>query len=144
MGTGIVFVYLLIAALVAPFVWLLWWGMDSFANRPGRAVTSPAAPGPTKAVTYAFPTAADVTLPSRGNAVTVYSRAGVEVSMCQGPDADGRCPRALPDGTVPCAGHLLALPRPIRGSFEWQIPTGYQTCLLGSYDVFRQKVTASA
>jgi len=42
------------------------------------------------------------------------------------------------DGTVPCAGLLLALPRPVRGSIEWQIPAGYGACLLGGFGVFRQ------
>jgi hypothetical protein len=66
---------------------------------------------------------------------------GVETGGCNGPDHAGKCPRALADGTVPCAGCILSLPRPIRGSTEWHIPAGYQTCLVGSYEVFRQPVS---
>jgi hypothetical protein len=142
MGTGIVFVYLLIAALVAPLIWLLWWALDLFVTRPARPVAAPRVPR-SKDAAYTYPVAADVALPTRRSAVTVFSAKGTEMSTCPGPDAAGRCPRALADGTVPCAGHLLALPRPIRGSFEWAIPAGYQTCLLGSYDVYRQKVPAA-
>jgi hypothetical protein len=33
---------------------------------------------------------------------------------------------------------MLSLPQPIRGSREWHIPAGYQSCLVGSYAAFRQ------
>ncbi len=137
MGTGIVFVYLMIAALVAPVVWVLWWSAGSLGRGARRAVTAPEAstvPNPA----FAYPEAVDLDLPSRAGAVTIYSASGRQVGSCAGPDSAGRCPRPDQEGTVPCSGCVLALPRPIRGSFEWQIPAHYRACLLGSYAVFRQ------
>jgi hypothetical protein len=136
MGTGIVFEYLMIAALVAPLLWLFWWGAGSLAGRRPRAVT--VAPTAVSHPVFAYPEAVDLSLPSYAGVVTVYSHAGRQLSTCNGPDSLGRCPRPAEDGTVPCSGCLLALPRPIRGSFEWQIPASYRSCLLGSYSVFRQ------
>ncbi len=142
MGIGIVLVYLLIAAMAAPVAWLIWWGLDSIASRPARSRTSPSLQSPRRSpepASAGHPSPADVNLPIRGSAVTVYSRGALELGTCEGPDSAGLCPRRLADGTVPCAGNLLALPRRIHGSFEWQIPAGYRTCLLGSYDAYRQK-----
>ena len=34
MGTGIVFVYILLAAIAAPAIWMLWWGLDSALTGP--------------------------------------------------------------------------------------------------------------
>jgi hypothetical protein len=143
MATGFVFVYLAIAAIAAPFVWFLWWGLDSFANRPA-SIHSAVRVAPPARPAYAAPHAVDVNLPVRPRMVTVFSTAGTELTTCEGPDAAGTCSRPLADGTVPCAGCLLALPRPIRGSFEWQIPAAYRTCLLGSYAVFRQEPATAA
>ena len=144
MGTGIVFVYLLIAALVAPLVWVVWWGTASIGGQTVKAAPArPRAEAPARRSSFA-PFPVDLALPGRRNAVTVYSTSGREVTACEGPDAGGRCSRPLADGTVPCAGCLLVLPRPIRGSFEWQIPADYRTCLLGSYDVFRAPELAVA
>lgn len=137
MGTGIVFVYLIIAALVAPIVWVLWWSAGSLSRGTQRAVTAPQAPAVLKPV-FAYPEAVDLNLPSRAGAVSIYSASGRQVSSCAGPDSHGRCPRPDAEGTVPCSGCVLALPRPIRGSFEWQIPARYKACLLGSYASFRQ------
>jgi hypothetical protein len=142
MASGFVFVYLGIAALLAPVVWLVWWGLESLSSRPAAAHPQARGPEPAKTV-YATPHAVDVTLPRHGGVVTVYSASGKELSTCAGPNSGGSCSRPLADGTVPCAGCLLALPRPIRGSLDWQIPAGYQTCLLGSYGVFRQAGAAS-
>ena len=139
MGTGILFVYLLIAALVAPVVWVIWWGAGSIADsrrRPSAALAV-ATPAPARA-TFTFPEVVDLNLPSRTGEVVVYSPAGRELSSCPGPDSAGGCSRPVDDGTVPCSGCVLALPRPIRGSFEWQIPAHYKACLLGSYAAFRQ------
>lgn len=139
MATGFVFVYLLIAALVAPIVWVIWWGAGSVADsrrRPAAALAV-AHPSPARPV-FKFPEVVDLNLPSRGGAVVWYSPSGRELSTCLGPDRAGKCPRPDDDGTVPCSGCVLALPRPIRGSFEWQIPADYRACLLGSYAVFRQ------
>ena len=144
MGIGIAFTYLVIAALAAPLLWLLWWGAGSLVG--GRLQVS-AVPtrgnGAKNAVKvrsgFDYPRPADVTLPGRRGAVAIYRLTdATEIGTCHGPDHAGKCPRALADGTVPCAGSLLALPRPIRGSAEWHIPFGYRACLLGSYDVFRQ------
>ena len=143
MGIGIVFVYLLIAAMAAPVAWFIWWSLGSMATRPARIVTSPAVRAP-KPAAAGQPSPADLHLPIRGSAVTVYTRGALELGTCQGPDSAGWCPRRLADGTVPCAGNMLALPRRIHGSFEWQIPAGYRTCLLGSYDAYRQKAVAPA
>ena len=136
MGTGIVFVYLLIAALVAPVAWGLWWG---FASIGGRTRVTPARRQAPARHAASYPVPIDLALPVRPNAITVYRASGAEVITCQGPDAGGRCSRPLADGTVPCAGCLLALPRPLRGSLEWRIPAGYQACLVGSYAAFRQR-----
>lgn len=56
---------------------------------------------------------------------------GKEIAACNGPDRSGKCPVALPDGTVLCAGFLLSLPRRVRGSRGWQIPLGFQSCIAG-------------
>jgi hypothetical protein len=139
MDMGIVLVFFVMAALLLPPLWAVWWALDSIGGGSPRLVSAPRAA--TAARPYvSFPTAVDVTLPSRRNAVTIYTARGREITTCAGPDAVGKCPRPLEDGTVPCSGCLLALPRPIRGSFEWQIPAGYSSCLLGSYSVFRQTV----
>jgi hypothetical protein len=142
MATGFVFVYLAIAAVAFPFVWFFWWALDSLANRPVRPRTEVRIQPPARPA-YTAPHAVDVSLPVRPSEVTVYSARGIELSTCAGPDTKGRCSKPLADGTVPCAGCVLALPRPIRGSFEWQIPSGYRACLLGSYGVFRQEAAAS-
>ena len=142
MGTGIVFVYLVIAAMVAPFVWVSWWAVASIGRESAQKAPAPARAPVARPQRNPFPL--DLRLVSRPRAVTVYSAAGQEISTCPGPNADGRCSRPLGDGTVPCAGCLLALPQPIRGSFEWHIPSGYQSCLLGSYDVFRARRPAPA
>lgn len=138
MGTGIVFVYLSIAALMAPIVWLAWWAAGSLADRRSPAGALPLGKVVENKPLFSYPEPVDVSLPSRSGAVTIYSRAGREVGVCAGPDAKGGCPRPDEDGVVPCSGCLLALPRPVRGSFEWQIPAGYKACPVGSYAVFRQ------
>jgi len=139
MASGFVFVYLGVAATVVPVVWFVWWGLDSLSNSLSKPHARPAikVPGPAKP-DFAAPHAIDISLPVRRDGVTVFSAQGVQVSTCAGPDAGGRCSRPLADGTVPCAGCLLALPRPIRGSLDWEIPAGYKACLLGSYGVLRQ------
>lgn len=137
MGTGIVFVYLMIAALVAPIVWVLWWSAGSLARGPRRPVTAPVTVAPASPV-FAHPEAVDLDLPSSAGAVMIYSPTGRQLNTCAGPDSQGRCPHPDEEGTVPCSGCVLALPRPIRGSFEWQIPSRYRACLLGSYAMFRQ------
>lgn len=136
MGTGIVFVYLSIAALAAPLVWLFWWGAGTLGERRSRPAAAPH--GDAQRHVFSYPEAVDRTLPSRLDAVTIYSRAGREIGVCAGPDAKGACPRPGEDGVVPCSGCLLALPRPVRGSFEWQIPSAYKACPIGSYAVFLQ------
>ena len=137
MATGFVFVYLAILALVAPVVWLVWWALDSAASRPATVHPPAATPKAAKPVSLA-PHPIDRSLPFRRDMVTVYSASGKELSTCAGPNAQGRCSRPLEDGTVPCAGCLLALPRPIRGSLDWQIPAGYDACRLGGDGARRQ------
>jgi hypothetical protein len=137
---GIIPVFLVVGALLIAPVWGMWWALASFGGRNSRlAIPSPATTAHVRPY-VPFPTAIDATLPSRSNAVTIYSARGREIATCAGPNATGKCPQPLEDGSVPCSGCLLALPRPIRGSFEWQIPTGYSSCLLGSYSAFRQAV----
>jgi hypothetical protein len=144
MGTGIVFTFLLIAALVAPVVWVMWWGVTSVGSS-ARLSTAPA-PGQQVRRTrssFSFPQPADLNLPRHPRAIAVCRLSdGAEFGSCSGPDLAGKCPQVLADGTVPCSGSVLSLPRPIRGSTEWHIPSGYRTCLLGSYEVFRQPVSA--
>ena len=74
----------------------------------------------------------------RGQVLICRLADGAEVDRCHGPDQAGRCPRALDDGTVPCAGQVLALPLVVRGSWAWHIPAAYRTCFLGTYDLHRQ------
>ncbi len=84
-------------------------------------------------------------LPWRAGAITVCRlKDGAQVDDCSGPDSVGRCPHLLADGTVPCAGAVLSLPMPIRGSAEWHIPAGYRACLVGSYAAFRQPISAGS
>lgn len=140
MGTGIVFTFLLLAAMVAPVVWLMWWVLAS-VGAPGRLIVSPAASAPAGAprARLAVPQPTDMDMPGLAGAIAVYRVSdGAQTGACQGPDAAGKCPRLLADGTVPCAGHMLSLPVRVRGSRDWQIPAGYQSCLVGSYEVFRQ------
>lgn len=145
MGSGFVFVYLVIAALAAPLVWLLWWGADSLGGvRPLHATAAPirGSEARNRVTAQSFfkqPQPADISLARPSGAVTIHRLSdAAQIGVCAGPDSCGKCPRALVDGTVPCAGAVLALSRRIRGSAEWHIPSGYQACLLGSYDVFRQ------
>lgn len=139
MVVGDPFVYFLIVAGVLPLLWIAWWAADSVFRSP-RAVHEvvPAPKGP-KAPSYDYPRAVDMTLPRRRGAVSIYSlQERAEVDSCHGADVTGRCPRATADGTVACAGLLLALPMRIRGSAEWQIPNGYKVCPIASYEVYRQ------
>lgn len=138
-----VFTYLLIAGLLAPVVWLMWWGVGSLGGPQRLTVAAaPSPPARTSAAGYSFPQPADMTLPRHPNAITICRLSdGAEIGDCKGPDRMGACPRALADGTVPCAGSLLSLPRPIRGSAEWHIPFGQRSCLVGSYEIYRQAVS---
>ncbi len=139
MGMGIAFTFLALAALVAPVVWLAWWAADAAVSP--RRTPAPAVARGTRAPrtrTFDYPLPADTRRPGHADAIGVYETGGREVAVCTGPDAAGRCPKMLADGTVPCAGHVLVLPAPVRGSRDWHIPAGYQSCLVGSYGVFRQ------
>jgi hypothetical protein len=138
MAIGTVFIYLLIAALLFPLVWAMWWAASSVGSARPETAGVPRVVAAGGRPRLPFPTVIDIALPTRRNAVTIYSLQGREIATCAGPDAAGKCPRPLEDGSVPCSGCLLALPRRIRGSFEWQIPSGYRSCLLGSYATFRQ------
>lgn len=150
MGIGIAFTFFLIAALAAPFVWFGWWAVGSLAG-DGRMKLSVATAradvdlgANTARSRFERPRPADISLPRRPGAISMYSRAGRrEVGSCSGPDHAGRCPRTSAGGPVPCAGLVLSLPRPVGGSTEWHVPSGYRACMLGSYDVFRQPAGAS-
>lgn len=144
MGIGIAFTFLSIAALVAPLVWIAWWAAGSLGGN-GRAALAPVLPRSepgtgVAARRHAFerPRPADLSLPRRPTAITLFTGAGAELASCGGPDHSGRCPRTPTGGPVPCAGLVLSLPRPVGGSTEWHVPSGYRACMLGSYDVFRQ------
>ena len=140
MAIGFVFEYLLIAALLTPVAWVLWWGASTLGDH-SRPVSSPAR-GPrmrNSNPSFSFPQPVDMSLPRHSRAITVCRISdGAKIDACSGPDRAGRCPRALANGTVPRAGAMLSLPQPIRGSREWHIPAGYQSCLVGSYASFRQ------
>lgn len=146
MGSSVVFVYLVIAAVAAPFLWLMWSAADSLGgtgrlHATAAPIRSSEVDAGARRTIFKQPQPADISLarPPSG-AVTIHRLAdATRVDSCVGPDSSGRCPRALADGSVPCAGAVLALPCRIRGSAEWHIPSGYQTCLLGSYDAFRQE-----
>lgn len=144
MGTGIVLTFLLIAALLAPVVWVVWWtlaaigGVNRLSTAPAKAETARRAHS-----SFSFPQPADMSLARYPRSIAVCRLSdGAEVGRCSGPDLAGKCPQVLANGTVPCSGAVLSLPRPIRGSMEWHIPSGYRTCLLGSYEVFRQPASA--
>jgi len=140
MAIGFVFEYLLIAALLAPVAWVMWWGASTLGDR-SRRVAMPArgARTPRSRPSFSFPQPVDMSLPTHSRAITVCRTSdGAKINACSGPDSAGRCPHALANGTVPCAGSMLSLPQPIRGSREWHIPAGYQSCLVGSYAAFRQ------
>lgn len=150
MGIGIAFTFLLIAALVAPLLWVAWWAAGSLGGdgrmKPSAVTVRGDAHADAAARRSRFerPRPADVSLPRRPGAISMYSRAGrMEVATCSGPDHAGRCPRTPAGGPVPCAGLVLSLPRPVGGSTEWHVPSGYRACMLGSYDVFRQPAEAS-
>lgn len=147
---GAVFAYFVLAALVAPVLWLAWWAIGSLGDARRlhpSPMPSEGRDGKDLARTRArfdFPRPADVRLRGVRGSVAMYGLEGSNLlATCSGPDRAGKCPRPLADGTVPCAGCVLALPQPIRGSVEWHIPVGYQACLLGSYDVFRQASPAN-
>ena len=142
MRIGDPFIYVLIIALVAPMLWMIWWALDSvFAGRR-VATAGPPAPKTAKPRAFDYPRPVDLTLPRRHGAIGIYSlRDQAELDTCRGADAAGKCPRPLADGSVACAGCLLALPTPIRGSAEWQIPFGYTNCPVASYEVYRQKAS---
>ena len=144
MGIGIAFTFLLIATLVAPLVWIAWWAAGSFGGN-GRVALAPAVPSrkagtgvATRRSAFERPRPADLSLPRRTSSIAMYTGAGAELASCSGPDHSGRCPRTAAGGAVPCAGLVLSLPRPVSGSTEWHIPSGYRACMLGSYDAFRQ------
>jgi hypothetical protein len=139
---AIVFTYMLIAAALAAVVWGMWWGLSSLGSPERLALAGRAAPQVRQSgVSHAFPQPVDLALPRYPRAIAICRLSdGAEIGDCKGPDHAGKCPKVLADGTVPCAGALLSLPRPIRGSAEWHIPHGYSSCLVGSYDVYRQPV----
>jgi hypothetical protein len=141
MGMGIAFTFLGLAALAAPVIWLVWFAADSVGTRPRAVpVPSPGGPSPTPAY-FDYPLPADSRRPGRPDGITVYNLfGGAPKAYCEGPDARGACPITRPDGTVPCAGCLLVLPEPVRGSRDWHIPAGYRSCLVGSYATYRQGV----
>lgn len=143
MGLGIAFTFIFLAALLAPVVWVVWWAADSAGSRTPAAVAArPIRVRPPHGVTrpvFQYPQPADTRLPGRPDAITVYRQAATApAAFCKGPDAGGGCPIAKADGTVPCAGCTLVLPVAVRGSRDWTIPAGYQSCLVGSYGALRQ------
>jgi hypothetical protein len=143
MGIGVVFLLLVIAAMIAPLVWAIWWMAASVGGSAGPGIAR-AVVEPVRKVRwdFAFPQPADLSLPRHLRAIAICRLSdGAETGSCGGPDRAGRCPRAAADGTVPCAGSMLSLPRLVRGSAEWHIPAGYKACLVGSYEVFRQPVS---
>ena len=149
MGIGIAFTFLLIAALGAPLVWMAWWAAGSLGAERHVSFATVTARGQARTEAaagrsgFVRPRPADVSLPRRPGAVTMYSSGRDEVASCSGPDHEGRCPQTAAGGAVPCAGLVLSLPRPVGGSTEWHIPSGYRACMLGTYDVFRQPAGAT-
>jgi len=144
MGMGIAFTFIFLAALLAPVVWVVWWAADSAGTRtPAVAAPARRRPAQPHVVTrpiFDYPQPADLRLPGRPDAITVYRQAAqAPAAFCKGPDARGGCPIAKADGTVPCAGCTLVLPVAVRGSRDWHIPPGYRSCLVGSYGALRQR-----
>lgn len=142
MAAGTVFVYLLILALVAPLLWLVWWAIDSLGTGPRHPLPVSVLPQPPR-YEHDYAVAADLHLPVRAMSVGIYDLAGRRIDACIGPNASGKCPHPNEEGVVPCSGCILAVPMEIRGSFEWEIPANYRSCLLGSYAIFRQTAPAA-
>jgi len=143
MGIAVVFLLFVIAAMIAPLIWAIWWAAASVGGsaRPSSAIEM-VEPVRRARWGFAFPQPADLSLPRHPRAIGICRLSdGAEIGTCNGPDRAGRCPRAAADGTVPCAGSMLSLPQRVRGSGEWHIPIGYKACLVGSYQVFRQTVS---
>jgi hypothetical protein len=141
MGIGVVFLVLLMAAAIAPLGWVIWWAATSVGSTRPSFATAVVEPVRKARLDFAFPQPADLSLPRRPRAIGIFRLSdGAEIGSCSGPDHAGKCPRATADGIVPCAGCMLSLPQPVRGSGEWHIPSGYKSCLVGSYQVFRQPV----
>jgi hypothetical protein len=139
MPIGDPFVFLLIGVAALSLLWFAWFAAESALQGPRGVTAVGAVPRTTKRPSFDYPRPVDVTLPRRQSTLIMYSPAErTELDSCRGADAAGKCPRALADGTVACAGSLLSLPAPIRGSAEWQIPVGYKTCPVASYDFYRQ------
>lgn len=124
--------------VLLPGFWIGTWVYDAIgaARRASRrpAVRPAIAPLPGR------PQPAEQAVAPLPPASGIFRFSETEAALpCAGPDAAGRCSCALPDGTVPCGGRLLALPVPIRNSRVWHIPEGSRTCVLGSYDVYRTR-----
>jgi hypothetical protein len=144
MGMGISFTFIGVVLVAIPAVWLAWWALDSLGNRPVQAAPAPAPPRPEpKPSSFDHPQPADLQLPGSRGRITVYALGETAPkSVCKGPDALGRCPLVKAGGTVPCAGCVLVLPVAVRGSRDWHIPSGYTSCVAGSYGALRQPQTA--
>jgi hypothetical protein len=144
MPIGDPFIFLLIAAAVLSLVWFAWFAAESAFHGSQVATAVGATPRTKKPRSFDYPRPVDLTLPRGRSILILHSPTEwTEFESCRGADAAGNCPRALADGTVACAGSLLSLPAPIRGSAEWHIPVGYKTCPVASYDVYRQASSPS-
>jgi hypothetical protein len=53
---------------------------------------------------------------------------GALVGRCRGPTESGVCPKAGPNGVVPCAGMMIAAAEPDPGYWPVPIPRGYRHC----------------
>ena len=146
MGMGYAFALFLTVLVLAPVLWLLGWALDFLtgrARRPQRNLSQPR-PAPPAKPYFNAPRQIDIRLPARTGEVGIYRMSDLAaVDRCTGPDAAGRCPRALDDGTVPCGGHVLALPVAIRGGREWHVPARYEGCPLASYQAVRPAAVAA-
>ncbi len=143
MGMGYALALIVTIVALAVPLWIGGWIFDyvTTAGRRsprGRLRPAPAAGGGRSRLTFSAPQPLDHPLPRTVGAVGIFRASdNCQVDRCTGPDHAGRCPRTSSDGTVPCAGQLLGLPVPVRGSQAWHIPAGYSACPLGGYGAYR-------
>jgi len=116
MGLAYVPAYIVIAALLAPLGWFMWWAVASVARADNLStVQGPKPQGSKIPAKVALPQPVDMDLPRHPGGIGIWRLSdGVEITACSGPDHEGKCPGQLADGTVPCAGFMLSLPMSIR------------------------------
>lgn len=65
-------------------------------------------------------------------ATTILDDEGRVLGTCDGPDAEGGCPHAGADGSVPCAGHVLHTQSSGRAGWELRVHPVVAGCPLAA------------